>query len=374
MEPSVYAELVPHYIANLRIYQSGKSIAEVQRRYGLERVIKLASNENPWGPSPKALLAVRQHLDEVHRYPDQSALDLRSALAQRYQLRNENIIVGNGSEGIMGYIVRAFLHENDEAVTAHGTFTGFPILCHSRGIAPIQVPLRDYCFDLEAISERITPRTKLIYLCNPNNPTGTFFSRRAFDHFMEKVPPRVLVILDEAYFEFAQSLADYPDSMDYRHDNVITLRTFSKAYGLAGFRIGYGFGHPELIASLWKVKLPFEPGSLSQIAGVAALEDDQFLAHTLKQNQQGLDLYTRELTQLGISWIPSATNFIALEAPSGWAAQPLFEAMMRRGVIIRPLEQSGLPGCLRISIGTPEENQACLACLQDVLVQGPKAA
>lgn len=374
MEPSVYAELVPHYIANLRIYQSGKSIAEVQRSYGLDRVIKLASNENPWGPSPKALQAVRQHLDEVHRYPDQGALDLRSALAHRYRLRNENIIVGNGSEGIMGYIVRAFLHENDEAVTAHGTFTGFPILCHSRGIVPIQVPLRDYCFDLEAISERITPRTKLIYLCNPNNPTGTFFSRRAFDHFMEKVPPRVLVLLDEAYFEFAQGLADYPDSMDYRHDNVITLRTFSKAYGLAGFRIGYGFGHPELIASLWKVKLPFEPGSLSQIAGVAALDDDQFLSHTLKQNQQGLDFYTRELTRLGISWIPSATNFIAIETPAGWAAQHLFEAMLRRGVIIRPLEQSGLPGCLRISIGTPEENQACLACLQDVLVQGPEAA
>ena len=374
MESSVYTELVPPYIANLHTYQSGMSIAAVQRTYGLEKVIKLASNENPWGPSPKALAAVREHLEEVNRYPDQAALDLRSALAYRYRLKNENIIVGNGSEGIMGYIVRAFLHENDEALTAHGTFTGFPILCHSRGITPIQVPLRDYCFDLEAISERISPRTKLIYLCNPNNPTGTFFSRRSFDRFMENVPPRVLVLLDEAYFEFAQGLADYPDSMEYRHDNVITLRTFSKAYGLAGFRIGYGFGHPDLISSLWKVKLPFEPGLLSQIAGVAALEDQQFLTHCVEQNQQGLDLYTRELTRLGINWVPSATNFIALETPAEWTSQQLFEAMLRRGVIIRPLGQSGLPGCLRISVGTPEENRECLHCLEEVLRQGPGAA
>lgn len=362
-----YAQLVPSYIANLKVYQSGKSIAEVQRTYGLERVIKLASNENPWGPSPKAMAAVARGLNEVHRYPDQAAFDLRNALAKRYWLGPENIIVGNGSEGIMGYIARAFLHEQDEAITATSTFTGFPILCRSRGIEPIEVEMRDYCFDLEAIARRITPRTKLIYLCNPNNPTGTFFSRRAFDRFMEAVPARVLVLLDEAYFEFAQGLPDYPDSMDYRHDNVITLRTFSKAYGLAGLRIGYGFGHPDLIASLWKVKLPFEPGSLSQLAGVAALEDEQFVRHTVEQNQQGLDLYTRELTNLGIAWIPSATNFVAFETPRGWTAQQLFEAMLRRGVIIRPLTQNGLPNCLRISVGTPDENQACIEALRAVL-------
>jgi histidinol-phosphate aminotransferase len=373
MESSVYAELVPPYIANLRIYQSGKSIAEVQRTYGLEQVIKLASNENPWGASPKAMQAVRDHLGEVHRYPDQAVLDLRSALAARYRLKNENIIVGNGSEGIMALIARAFLHESDEALTAEGTFTGFPILCQSRGITPVCVPLRDYCFDLEAIAERINPRTKLIYLCNPNNPTGTFFSRRAFDRFMQHVPPRVLVLLDEAYFEFARSLTDYPDSMDYRHDNVITLRTFSKAYGLAGLRIGYGFGHPDLISSLWKVKLPFEPGLLSQVAGVAALDDEAFLSHTVEQNQQGLDLYTRELTRLGVQWVPSAANFIAIETPDGWSTQQLFLAMMRQGVIIRPLEQSGLPGNLRISVGKPEENRTCLNCLEAVLKQGPES-
>ena len=374
MSESLYGDLVPPYIANLKIYQSGKSIAEVQRQYGLSEVVKLASNENPWGPSPLAVQAMQKVNTEVHRYPDQAAADLRAALAERYRLGNENIIVGNGSEGIIGYIVRAFLHENDEALTASATFTGFPILCRSRGIEPIAVPMRDYCFDLEVISERITPRTKLIYLCNPNNPTGTFFGRNAFDRFMESVPARVLVILDEAYFEFAQGLKDYPDSMDYRHDNVITLRTFSKAYGLAGLRIGYGFGHPELIANLWKVKLPFEPGNLAQAAGIAALDDDAFLQHTLSHNQQGLDLYTRELTRLQITWIPSATNFIAIETPAGWTAQALFQALLRRGVIIRPLEQSGLPQCLRISVGTPAENRRCLECLEEVLQLGPDNA
>lgn len=374
MEASPYRQLVPSYISDLQIYQSGLSIAEVQRRFQLSRVVKLASNENPWGPSPRALESLKASIQEVHRYPDQAASELRAALAERYRLKTENIIVGNGSEGIMGYIVRAFLHEDDEALTAAATFTGFPILCQSRGIRPIAVPLRDYCFDLEAISQHISPRTKLIYLCNPNNPTGTFFSRRAFDRFMQSVPARVLVLLDEAYFEFAADLKDYPDSMDYRHDNVITLRTFSKAYGLAGLRIGYGFGHPDLIANLWKVKLPFEPGLTSQRAGVAALEDEEFLRHTLFYNQQGLDLYTRELTQLGVQWIPSATNFIAIETPTGWETTQFFEAMLRRGVIIRPLAQSGLPGCLRISIGTPEENQICLSVIRDLLVQGPAAA
>lgn len=365
-----YGGLVPSYIANLKVYESGKSIDEVKRLYNLKSVIKLASNENPWGPSPKALTVLREHAAEVHRYPDQAASELRHALATRYWLKPENIIIGNGSEGIMGYIARAFLHENDETITARSTFSGFPILCRSRGIEPIEVDLREYCFDLEAIARRITPRTKLIYLCNPNNPTGTFFSQRAFDHFMESVPERVLVILDEAYFEFAQNIADYPDSMDYRHDNVITLRTFSKIYGLAGLRIGYGFGHPDLISSLWKVKLPFEPGSLAQQAAVAALEDEPFIRHTLTHNQQGLELYTRELTSLGVSWIPSATNFIAMEAPEGWSAQHLFEAMLRRGVIIRPLAASGLPNCLRISVGKPEENERCLEVLRQVLEQG----
>lgn len=360
-------DLVPDYIESLQPYKAGRPIYEVQREFGLERVIKLASNENPWGPSPRAMEAVATTLGEVHRYPDSAALTLREALAHRYQLGTENIIVGNGSEGIMACITRAFLHGDDEVLTSDAAFLGFPILCRTMGFEPITVPLNEYRFDLEAIARCITPRTKLIYLCNPNNPTGTYFTRLEFDRFYEKVPSRVLVILDEAYFEYARHIPSYPDSMDYRHDNVITLRTFSKVYGLAGLRLGYGFGHPALIRNLWKVKLPFEPGVLSQAAGVGALEDDEFLKHSLRANAEGRESLFRGLERLGLEFLPSVTNFVTFFAPEGSEIQDIFQRMLQRGIIIRPLEQAGLPRCLRISVGTPEELQLALSALEEVL-------
>ena len=360
--------LVPDFIEQLVPYKAGRPIYEVQQEFGLEQVIKLASNENPWGPSPRALEAVREHIDEVHRYPDANAWKLREKLAQRYRLGHENIIVGNGSEGIMACITRAFLHDDDEVLTSDAAFLGFPVLCRTRGIEPTYVPLTpEYRFDLDALAARLTPHTKLVYLCNPNNPTGTYFTREEFDRFMDRVPPRVLVILDEAYFEYARHVPGYPDSMDDRHDNVITLRTFSKVYGLAGFRIGYGFGHPELIRNLWKVKLPFEPGVLGQAAGVAALDDEEFVEHSVRANESGREFLMAGLRRLGLRAIPSVTNFVAFFAPDGVEPQAIFQAMLRRGVIIRPLEQAGLPRCLRISVGTPEELEIALARLEEVL-------
>lgn len=361
--------LVPDFIEQLVPYKAGRPIYEVQQEFGLERVVKLASNENPWGPSPLALEAIQSVVGEVHRYPDANAWKLREALAHRYGLSHENIIVGNGSEGIMACITRAFLHDDDEVLTSDAAFLGFPVLCRTRGIEPIAVPLTEYRFDLHAIADRITPKTKLIYLCNPNNPTGTYFTKAEFDRFMERVPFRVLVILDEAYFEFARHIPSYPDSMDYRHDNVITLRTFSKAYGLAGFRVGYGFGHPDLIRNLWKVKLPFEPGVLGQAAGVAALEDEEFLKGCIRANQEGLDQVFGGLERLGLVYLPSVTNFVTFFAPEGRDPQDIFQRMLRRGVIIRPLEQAGLPRCLRISIGTPEELEIALTALEEVLTE-----
>lgn len=359
--------LVPDYIEQLVPYKAGRPIYEVQREFGLERVIKLASNENPWGPSPHALEAIKAAVAEVHRYPDANAWKLREALAHRYSLSHENIIVGNGSEGIMACITRAFLHDDDEVLTSDAAFLGFPVLCRTRGIEPIAVPLNEYRFDLAAIADRITPRTKLIYLCNPNNPTGTYFTKAEFDRFMVRVPDRVLVILDEAYYEYARAIPSYPDSMDYRHDNVITLRTFSKAYGLAGFRVGYGFGHPDLIRNLWKVKLPFEPGVLGQAAGVAALDDEEFLKTCVRANGEGRDLLFAGLERLGLEYLPSVTNFVTFFAPAEREVQDIFHEMLRRGVIIRPLEQAGLPRCLRISVGTPEELEIALATLEEVL-------
>lgn len=365
--PSRFKSLVPDFLESLVPYQAGKPIAEVKREFGLERVIKLASNENPLGASPLALEAARQALEDVCRYPDAAARDLRGVLAERYRLSTENVIVGNGSEGIMACIVRAFVHDNDEVITARGTFMGFTVLCRTRGIEPILVPLKEYRFDLEAMADRINERTKLIYLCNPNNPTGTIFTREEFDRFMERVPERVLVILDEAYFEFARHRLDFPDSMDYRHDNVITLRTFSKAYGLAGMRVGYGFGHDHLIRHLWKVKLPFEPAVLGQRAGIAALGDDEFLARTVTLTREGLEVYARAFREMGLFYVESLANFVLVQLASREQVAEVFQELLERGIIVRPLTQYSMDDCLRITVGLPEENQACLTALREVL-------
>src|SRR6202521_2828216 len=248
--------LVPPYIESLRPYQAGRSIEEVQRQYGLTLVSKLASNENPLGPSAMALEAMARSLNQLHRYPN-GGLDLRRVLAEQFELKIENVIAGSGSEGIMSNIIRTFLGDEDEVLTTEAAFIGFQVLARSRGVKYRTVPYRDWHYDLPALAERINPHTKIIYLANPNNPTGTIFTKHQFDEFYRHVPERVLIILDEAYFEYAKDNPRYPDSMHYRYDNVITLRTFSKIYGLAGVRIGYGFAHEELIRNCLKVKLPF---------------------------------------------------------------------------------------------------------------------
>ena len=250
--------LVPPYIAGLRPYEAGKSIEEVRRQYGLAHISKLASNENPLGPSPLAREAATRALHALNYYPN-GGLDLRRVLASQYGLKVENVIAGSGSEGIMANIVRAFLCDEDEVLTTEAAFIGFQVLARSRGVLYRTVPYRAWHYDLEALSAAINEHTKIVYLANPNNPTGTIFTRQEFDAFYRHVPDRVLIILDEAYFEYAKDNPRYPDSMHYRYDNVITLRTFSKIYGLAGIRIGYGFAHEDLIANLLKVKLPFEP-------------------------------------------------------------------------------------------------------------------
>ncbi|HYM36357.1 MAG TPA: aminotransferase class I/II-fold pyridoxal phosphate-dependent enzyme, partial [Steroidobacteraceae bacterium] len=255
--------LVPPYIESLRPSQAGRSIDEVQRQYGLARISKLASNENPLGSSAMALESMAREMNQLHRYPN-GGLDLRRVLAEKFELKIENVIAGSGSEGIMSNIIRTFLCDEDEVLTTEAAFIGFQVLAKSRGIAYRTVPYRDWQYDLTALAREINERTKIIYLANPNNPTGTIFSKHEFDEFYRHVPERVLIILDEAYFEYAKDNPRYPDSMHYRYDNVITLRTFSKIYGLAGVRIGYGFAHENLISNLLKVKLPFEPSTLAQ--------------------------------------------------------------------------------------------------------------
>lgn len=348
--------LVPPYIASLRPYEPGRSIADVRRAYGVDRVAKLASNENPLGASPRAVEAISRNLGSLNYYPN-GGLDLRERLAEEFDLKVGNVIAGSGSDSIMSGIIRAFLCDDDEVLTTDSAFIGFQVLARSRGVTYRTVPYRDWHYDLAALTEAITEKTKIIYLANPNNPTGTIFSKHEFDEFYKHVPERVLIILDEAYFEYAKDNPHYPDSMHYRYDNVITLRTFSKIYGLAGLRIGYGFAHEELIANLLKVKLPFEPSGLAQIAAIAALDDKEFVHRALELNARGLRTISGALREMNFDVVPSEANFVMVPLQSAEAASALSEALLQRGVIVRPLGAFGLPHCVRISTGTDEENQ-----------------
>ncbi|HEY7335533.1 MAG TPA: histidinol-phosphate transaminase [Bryobacteraceae bacterium] len=365
--------LVPPYIAAMEAYVTGLSIQEARRRYGLKRVIKLASNENPLGPSPLAVEAAKTALLGSHRYPD-GGLALREKLTERFDVRLENVIAGAGSEGIMADIARTFLADDDEVLASEGTFPAMRVLAQSRGVAYRTVPLRGWRFDLAAMADAITSRTKLIYLPNPNNPTGTIFTAADFDEFHKRVPDRVLIILDEAYFEYAQHNPLYPDSLHYRYDNVITLRTFSKAYGLAGLRVGYGFAHQDLIGMLLKVKLPFEPSSAASAAAIAALEDREFVRKSLETNARGLRQLTEGLARFGFAPLPSEANFVMIPLESQTRAQDLFESLLREGVIVRPIKSFGLPSCVRITVGTPEENEICVSALERILKVEPAPA
>ena len=358
--------LVPPYIETLQPYVPGKPIDEVRRELGLDDVIKLASNENPFGPSPLALAALQPLFGELHLYPN-GGYDLRVRLAEIYGLSPENVIAGSGSEAIMSIIIRTFLNDDDEVLTTEAAFIGFQVLAKSRGVPYRTVPYRAWHYDLDAIAGAITERTKIIYLANPNNPTGTIFARKEFDAFYRKVPERVLIIMDEAYWEYAREDPDFPDSMKYRYDNVITLRTFSKIYGLAGLRIGYGFAHDELIRNLLKVKLPFEPGTLAQAAGLAALEDVAFLERTLANNREGREYLTRALREFGLEVAPSRANFVMFPLRDEGEVNRVYNGMLRQGVIVRPLRGFGLPRCVRITVGTPEENAAAVAALGALL-------
>lgn len=364
-QPDRLEILIPPHIAALHPYEPGLSTEEIQRRFGLERVVKLASNENPLGTSPLAIDSARKSLQDMARYPT-GGLKLRSRLAELFDVNAGNVITGSGSEGIMANIVRTFLCDDDEVLTTEAAFLGFQVLARGRGVRYRTVPYDNYRYDLQRLADEIRPTTKLIYVANPNNPTGTFFPRHEFLEFHARVPERVLIILDEAYYEFAMLEPAYPDSMQYRFDNVITLRTFSKAYGLAAARIGYGFGHADLISMLLKVKLPFEPSGPSEAAALGALNDRDFLLGTVANNSAGLKFLRRELTELGLDVLPSAGNFLTAVLESADAASGVFEGLLRRGVIVRPLAATGLPHCLRISIGTPEENRILVSALTEV--------
>ncbi len=352
--------LVPPYIESLRAYEPGKSVADVRREYGVSRVIKLASNENPLGSSPLAVEAMRHELDRGFNLYPNGGLDLRRVLAAQFDLKVENVITGSGSDAIMSNIMRAFLCDDDEVLTTEAAFIGFQVIARSRGVVYRTVPLKNWGYDLEALAGAINAKTKIIYLANPNNPTGTIFTKQEFDAFYKHVPERVLIILDEAYFEYAQDNPRYPNSMHYRYDNVITLRTFSKIYGLAGLRVGYGFAHEDLIGNLLKVKLPFEPASTAQTAAVAALADKEFVHRSLELNARGMRLYHQSFREMGFQVIPSEANFVTLVFESETQVAFITHELLKQGIAVRPLRAFGLAHCLRVSTGKDDENQILL--------------
>ncbi len=364
----LWQSLIPEYISNLTPYQAGKPIDELIKEKGISHVSKLASNENPLGPSPFALQKVQQALFSSHQYPDMHALELREEIAKKFHIKLENIILGNGSEGIMADIIRAFISPGDSTLTSENTFIGFYILARSAGANIIKVPLtHDYRFDIDAIIKNISYRTKIIYIANPNNPTGTYITHRELEKFIEAIPSNILVILDEAYYEFASMAHDYPNSLFYRFDNVITLRTFSKAYGLAGFRVGFGIGHEDLISNLIKIKLPFGPGLLAQKAALGALNDEEHLRNTLINNQASYQKTYNYLSQKGFFPVPSVANFIMFRTGSLEASQWLYHNLLNEGVIIRPLVAHEMPKYVRVSLGTEEEMHHFFTAMDKVL-------
>ncbi|HXQ24258.1 MAG TPA: histidinol-phosphate transaminase [Candidatus Acidoferrales bacterium] len=359
---------VPEWIRSLAPYPPGKPIEELEREYGIFGSIKLASNENPLGPSPKAVAAVTQALGNLHRYPDGDCFYLKGALAKKLGISPAALIFGNGSNEIIELAVRTFMQHGDEAVMADQAFVIYRLVVQAAGCVSHLVPLRHFTHDLEAILDAITPATRLVFLANPNNPTGTIFFRRNWEEFLAAIPPHVIVVMDEAYFEFVAD-PDYPDSLDAQGGGrlLITLRTFSKIYGLAGLRLGFGVAHPELIEVMNRVRQPFNVSSLAQVAALAALEDDEHVARTRQCNREGMAYLREQCKRLGLEYAPSWANFLMVRVGNG---ARVYEALLRHGVIVRPMSVYGFPEHVRVTVGTAEENARFVSSLEQVLRDG----
>ncbi len=354
-------ELIPDYIQGLPAYVPGKPVEEVEQDLKIHAV-KLASNENPLGPSPKAMEAARRALGEANWYPDGGSKRLREVLAARNHVRSEEVFVGLGSSEIIDLASRVLLRPGLNGITSEGSFALFAIAIRASGGRLIQTPLKDYTFDLDAIAAAVTAETRIIYIANPNNPTGTAFGHDEFAAFLKKVPGDVLVVLDEAYHEYA-ARPDLPKSRELfsEYNNILTLRTFSKVYGLAGLRIGYGIGHPTLVAEMNKLRTPFNVTSVGQAAALAALDDDKHVRRSVESNRIERQRLFTELRSLGLSPVPSECNFLFV--PVGPNAKMLCDELLYEGVIVRPMGWMGFPEAIRISVGSPAENTKLLMAL-----------
>lgn len=357
-------------VQKLSPYVPGKPVEELAREIGLNPadIVKLASNENPLGPAPSVLKAVQQALPELTRYPDGNGFILKQALSERFGFDLSMITLGNGSNDILELIGRAFAMPGVDVVFSQHAFAVYPIVTQAVGATPVQVPARNWGHDLPAMAAAVTPATRLIFVANPNNPTGTWFERTEFEAFMAAVPTNVLVVLDEAYTEYVEA-GEALNGFDYieRYPNLIVCRTLSKAYGLAALRVGYCISHPQVADVLNRVRQPFNVNSLALAAAVAALADDTYLTESRLLNRTGMQQLEKGLSSLGLQSIPSRGNFIAVDL--GRDAGPIYQGLLRAGVIVRPVAGYGMPNHLRVSIGLPQENQRFLEVLAGVLAQ-----
>jgi histidinol-phosphate aminotransferase len=350
------------HVLNLVAYEPGKPVEELAREMGLapSDIIKLASNENPLGPSPRALEAMRETLDRAHFYPDGGGWALRNAIASRLDLARENIILGNGSNEIIEFIGHAFLRPGDEVVTAQHAFAVYTLMAQLFGATTVEVPDPGFTHDLDAMLAAITPKTRQVFIANPNNPTGTMVGQEEIDRFMERVPDHVLVIFDEAYYEF---LDNPPDVLRFVREgrNVIVMRTFSKIQGLANLRIGYGITNEKLASVLQKTRQPFNANGIAQAGALAGLSDDAHMLRTREITREGRDFLEAEFTAMGLKFVPSAANFVLVHVGDG---DKVFQTLLRQGIIVRAMRSYKLPEWIRVSVGTMDQNRRFVAALR----------
>lgn len=352
---SKFSEMSRHAIRDIIPYEPGKPISEVEREYGLTNVIKLASNENPLGPSPMAMEAVRNALGEMHLYPDGGGYHLKHKLSQTFNLPTTQIVLGNGSAELVEQITEAFVDPGDEAIIGRQAFFKYRIAVKIMDGTVVWAEMPGLQYDADDMLNKVTTKTKVIFIANPNNPTGTLMDKDQVDYMMTRLPENVIVVFDEAYYDF-RSPDRYPDSMGYLREghNVIILRTFSKSYGLAALRLGYAFSMPEICHAMNAVREAFNVNSLALVAGQAALDDHEFLKKTLEINSIGREYFYKELNRIGLEYVPTEANFVLIKTPI--PGRELFKELLFKGIVVRPVDGYGLPEHIRVSIGLPDEN------------------
>jgi histidinol-phosphate aminotransferase len=364
-----WESLANEHILGIAPYEPGKPIEELERELGIAHPIKLASNENPLPPSDRVQKAIIAALPSLNRYPDGSGFYLRQALAKRHGVGQDQVLLGNGSNELIELLVRTFLKPGDEAVVPHPSFVVYPMIVQAAGGVRVMVMLKDHRLDLDAMARAVTPLTKMVFIANPNNPTATIVTADEVRHFLARIPPRTIVVFDEAYTEFAQG-PDFPDTLEYVKEGrkVVVLRTFSKAASLAGLRVGYAVADADAVALMNRIRQPFNVNSLAQVAALAALDDEPHVLECVRMIEAGRHFLYDEFKRLGISYVPSRANFILVDV--GRSAADIYQKLLHEGVIVRPLTPFGMETALRITVGTPEENRKLIKALRRVLGSG----